>query len=109
MQTLKIKIHKITNSIAPPVMNALTHTLIENVHNIQNFQIPSNNTVKTVRMVLKDCHIAHLSHGQIYHKIKNLKLPYMLSKQKQESEMLKLFSFASVSITKETYMSFKCY
>ena len=106
---LKTKIHKITNSIAPPIMNSLTHTLIENIHNIQNFQIPSNNTVRTVRMELKDCHIAHLSHGQIYHKIKNLKLLYMLSKQKQESEMLKLFSFASVSITKETYMSFKCY
>ena len=48
LQTLMIKIYKIINNIAPPIMNSL-FLFRENVHNIRNFQILSNNTKKTVK------------------------------------------------------------
>ena len=53
-------------------------------------------------MVLKMCHTDHLSHGQVYHNIKKLKLPCMPSKEEQESGMVKFVNVGSASITKKT-------
>ena len=59
-------------------------------------------TKKQYDISLKQRQIDRVSHGQICHKITNLKLLYMSSKQKQESEMLKIVYIGSVSIMKET-------
>ena len=42
LQTLMIELYKITHQIVPPIMNSL-FVFHENLHNIRNFQILSNN------------------------------------------------------------------
>ena len=81
LQMLVIEIYTIFNNIALPIINS--HFLFcENVQNIRNFQILSSSTNKTVRYVLETVSDRSPFYVEIYHKITNLKLLYMPSKQK---------------------------
>ena len=47
-----IELYKIIHQIAPPIMNSL-FVFRENMHNIRNYKILSNNVRKTVRHALE--------------------------------------------------------
>ena len=69
-----IEIYKIVNQITPLIMNSL-FAFRENVHNIRNYQIISNNIRKTVRYGLETVFhsVDHRSCEQIYYENTNRK------------------------------------
>ena len=72
------------------------------IYNVWNFKVLSNSTKKTGRYGSKQCDTDHLSYGQIYHKITNLKLLYMPSSKSKKVKLLKFVNVGSASIMKDT-------
>ena len=52
--------------------------------------------------MVQNCDTDHLSYGQIYHKITNLKLLYMPSSKSKKVKLLKFVNVGSASIMKDT-------